>query len=286
MSSDKKNSNKTTIFDGDVESVTTETKDGRKSKNLSLTIKQGAAAKKTKVQVWLGDSSEGTDDVGISLKLEKRNMTCPDINTMQIQQQDKATPAPRNVHSLSLYQTQSTTRKSFLGELKNILTFNKKQDDSPLQDAPSAHVTVEKEFEKENKKVALQNRRKQVFQNPEEPENNDLSTFSTVGVTINKLQASLKKWKIKKNTEEVRDTIAVNVHHQKILDDWNDKMQTEIPFPLQIIMKEEALEITTRVHHMYKSMLGSKHTLTKEAEHHNVLIMQSLYVPDIKPNKD
>ena len=97
---------------------------------------------------------------------------------------------------------------------------------------------------------------------------------------------SLKKWKIKKNTEEVRDTIAVNIHHQKILDDWNDKMQTEIPFPLQIIMKEEALAITTRVHQMYKSMLGSKHTLTKEAEHHNVLIMQSLYVPDIKPNKD
>ena len=186
MSSDK-NSNKT-IFNKDVESVTTQSKDGKKSKNLSLTINQGAAARKTKVQVWLDDdSSDNTDHVGISLNLEKRNMTCPDINPLKIQQ-DKVTPAPRNVHSLSLYQTQSSTRKSFLGELKNILTFNKKQDDTSAQDglsaAPSGHVTVEKEYEKENKKVALQNRRKQVFQNPEEPENNELSTFSTVGVTV------------------------------------------------------------------------------------------------------
>lgn len=93
---------------------------------------------------------------------------------------------------------------------------------------------------------------------------------------------SLKKWKIKKNTEVVRDTIAVNKHHQKILDDCADRLQTEIPFPLHIIMKEEALMISNCVHQMYKSMLGSKHKLTKEAQKHIVYLQQSMYVPDVK----
>ena len=95
---------------------------------------------------------------------------------------------------------------------------------------------------------------------------------------------SLKKWKIKKNTKVIRDTIAVNKHHQKMLDECADRLQTEIPFPLHIIMKEESLLIISRVHQMYTSMLGSKHKLTKETEKHMIYLQQSTYVPDYKPS--
>jgi len=266
-----------------------------KTKNLNVNLNQGWS-KKTKVRVWIDDDADN-DSVGISVNLNKRHNTCPNINQAS---QYVSTLASTTGRNLSLPNS-ANTRKSFFGELKSLLTFNKKQDGLPpgesttsffQQEDPTTQgqiIVIEKEFDKENKKVALQNRRKQVFQKQDDAGEGSSTEeppigLAAVGTTVNKLQMSLKKWKIKKNTKVIRDTIAVNKHHQKMLDECADRLQTEIPFPLHIIMKEESLLIINRVYQMYTSMLGSKHKLTKETEKHIIYLQQSTYVPDYKPS--
>lgn len=141
-----------------------------KSKNLNVNLNQGWS-KKTKVKVWIDDDADN-DSVGISVNLNKRHNTCPNINQPS---QYASTLTSTTARNMSL-PNNPNTRKSFFGELKSLLTFNKKQDGLPTtgesttsffqheDPATKGRIIIEKEFDKENKKVALQNRRKQVFQ--------------------------------------------------------------------------------------------------------------------------
>lgn len=198
----------------------------------------------------------------------------------------------RNVPSLN--SPNNTVRKSFFGELKNLLTFKRKDDQQTLQtddknDGPS-NMNLhddggsENEREKQNPHQQLV-RRKQIFesQGDKEKDSNKVDeNMATVTSKINTLQMSIKKWKNKKNTElkQERDSIAMNVYHQKLLDECVERLQTEVPYPLHIVIKEEALLVATKTHGMYKSMLGSKHKITKEAESHIAYLSQTMYKPE------
>ena len=163
-----------------------------KSKSINVNIDQGWS-KKTKVSLWLpDDDSNDNDSLGISVNLNTRHNTCPNIN----EPSQFSRTLVNTGRNMSL-PTAATPRKSLLGELKTFLTFNKKPDDtneSSQQDNEStslptgAKVTISKEFDRENKKVALQNRRKQVFQKQDDGNggegSSDTSNLAAVGGTV------------------------------------------------------------------------------------------------------
>ena len=158
-----------------------------KSKNLNVNLDQGWS-KKTKVKLWI-DDHVNNDSVGISVNLNKRHNTCPNIN--QASQYANTLSGSTTGRNMSL-PTGSNSRKSFLGELKSLLTFNKKQDGLPGESTTSTlqqedfttkgRVVIEKEFDKENKKVALQNRRKQVFKKQDDDGEGSSTEEPTLGL--------------------------------------------------------------------------------------------------------
>lgn len=127
------------------------------SKNTNINLDQ-ELSKKTEVKVGIEDDAESDENDSIGINQNKINFTSPDTNRVS-QHPSPMTSTGRNM-SFS-----HVKRKSFLGELKNLLTFNKKQDDLLEESMPSfIHQNDPTANEFENKKVALQNRRKQVFQ--------------------------------------------------------------------------------------------------------------------------
>ena len=80
-----------------------------------------------------------------------------------------------------------------------------------------------------------------------------------------------------KSNEQKRETIAKNPEHQKLLDEMENRFRTEVPHPLELVIKEEALQVSIKTMQMYRSMLGNKHQLTKEAQEHINRIKVSLY---------
>ena len=159
-----------------------------KSKNLNVNLDQGWS-KKTKVKLWIDDNANN-DSVGISVNLNKRHNTCPNIN--QTSQYANTLAGSTTGRNMSLPTGSSNSRKSFLGELKSLLTFNKKQDGLPGESTTSilqqedfttkGRIVIEKEFDKENKKVALQNRRKQVFQKQDDDGEGSSTEEPTLGL--------------------------------------------------------------------------------------------------------
>jgi len=204
--------------------------------------------------------------------LNKRHKTSPNItrnlNENSFSINKNTTP------SVMLLPAKTTPRKSFFGELKDKLTFKKKNE-------------VEEDSEKNSatyQSRAVRGRRKaDFFETEEDPVAltgiADVAGLITVTNKVNTLQNSIKKWKLLKATEQKRETIATNSEHQKILDEALERFHTEVPHPLQIVIKEEALQIVTKTMTMYKSMLGSKHQLTKEANQHITHIKLILQEP-------
>jgi len=142
----------------------------------NLPLEQGTTASSDSVDIG----------VGAMERFQKRHNTCPQISPLVTNQ--PVHPSPRDTQSLSL--PQSNTRKSFFGELRNLLTFSNKKKEEPesetLRDQIASGSSIEKGHEKENKKVALQNRRKQVFQSQEDDATSETSNvdFTVVGSTV------------------------------------------------------------------------------------------------------
>ena len=165
-------------------------------KTKSINVNLSPWPKKTKVGVLL-DDNKYNDSVGIGVNPNTRHNTCQDIN--QPSQFAESMANLTTGRRLSLSASTNSTRKSFLGEIKSRLSFNKKQEGLPGEPSssqqqqqdenssiPCDRVLVVKEFEKENKKLALplQGRRKQVFQKQENGSDNgnasNLPSFTTV----------------------------------------------------------------------------------------------------------
>lgn len=228
-------------------------------------------AKYSMASIWLTNKDDETNDNRV------RSNTFPLIASTNTNLATEPAVQVRNMPSLSL--PDNTVRKSFFGELKNLLTFKKKEDQI-VQDNKDSDLNNLNEQELGKKANPHQQiaRRKPIFENQADKEKVE-ENLAKVSNKINTLQMSIKKWKNKKNTEltQERDSIAMNVYHQKLLDDSVERLQTEVPYPLHIVIKEEALLIATKTHLMYKSMLGSKHKLTKEAESHIAYLTQTTY---------
>ena len=196
----------------------------------------------------------------------------------------------------------SSPRKSFLGEIMNILSFNKKKVDPEPESVQgnSAHV---KQRIPANDSLSRGKRRAEFFGNTNKqyPLSKEIkgksfasisknktavdiklpktspSKLMEIANTVNTLQMSIKKWKLMKSNEQKRETIAKNPEHQKLLDEMENRFRTEVPHPLQLVIKEEALQVSVKTMQMYRSMLGNKHQLTKEAQEHINRIKVSLY---------
>lgn len=212
------------------------------------------------------------------------NTNHPIINIDNLHSRKKSFPVtlPSSARSGSLSVSQHGNRKSFFGELKNFLTFKKKSDSvAPEDDENEDGKLAENGNEMVLNALPSGRRKAEIFEKEVEeqtvtPQEKNLSQ---VARKANTLQMSIKKWKLMKSVEAPRETIAVNPIHQKYLDDAVDRLKIEVPRPLEIIINEEALMIVTKTMQMYKSMLGSKHKLTKEAEEHMKMLKLSVKEP-------
>ena len=187
----------------------------------------------------------------------------------------------------------SSPRKSFLGEIMNILSFNKKKAD-PEPESGQGNSDV-KQRVPANDSLSRGKRRAEFFgnTNKQDPMTKEIkgnkavvgnklpkaspSKLMEIRNTVNTLQMSIKKWKLMKSNEQKRETIAKNPEHQKLLDEMENRFRTEVPHPLELVIKEEALQVSIKTMQMYRSMLGNKHQLTKEAQEHINRIKVSLY---------
>ena len=188
----------------------------------------------------------------------------------------------------------NSPRKSFLGEIMNILSFNKKKAD-PESECVQGNSTDVKQRMPANNLLSRGKRRAEFFgsTNKQDPITKEIkgnkaavgnklpkaspSKLMEITNTVNTLQMSIKKWKLMKSNEQKRETIAKNPEHQKLLDEMENRFRTEVPHPLQLVIKEEALQVSVKTMQMYRSMLGNKHQLTKEAQEHINRIKVSLY---------
>ena len=188
----------------------------------------------------------------------------------------------------------NSPRKSFLGEIMNILSFNKKKAD-PEPECVQGNSTDVKQRMPANDLLSRGKRRAEFFgsTNKQDPIMKEIkgnkaavgnklpkaspSKLMEITNTVNTLQMSIKKWKLMKSSEQKRETIAKNPEHQKLLDEMENRFRTEVPHPLQLVIKEEALQVSVKTMQMYRSMLGNKHQLTKEAQEHINRIKVSLY---------
>ena len=188
----------------------------------------------------------------------------------------------------------NSPRKSFLGEIMNILSFSKKKAD-PEPECVQGNSTDVKQRMPANDLLSRGKRRAEFFgsTNKQDPITKEIkgnkaavgnklpkaspSKLMEITNTVNTLQMSIKKWKLMKSSEQKRETIAKNPEHQKLLDEMENRFRTEVPHPLQLVIKEEALQVSVKTMQMYRSMLGNKHQLTKEAQEHINRIKVSLY---------
>ena len=174
-------------------------KDNKLSKDISMTTIEDVNKKQEKQDldrgcddkpnlnlpsVYQDTISSNTGSVGVGMsaidRFHKRHNTCPQISPLVTNRPGH--PSPRDTKSLSL--PQSNTRKSFFGELRNLLTFNKKKEELDSGESQGDQTAILDGGEKENKKVALQNRRKQVFQSQEDETETSNVDFTTVGSTV------------------------------------------------------------------------------------------------------
>ena len=64
--------------------------------------------------------------------------------------------------------------------------------------------------------------------------------------------------------------------HKQLLELVTDQAQSEIPWQIHQLVRREAVDIVGRTHDAYKSMLGSKHEMTKQAATQLKLLEQQL----------
>lgn len=94
-----------------------------------------------------------------------------------------------------------------------------------------------------------------------------------------KLKQSIKVWRMMKASENMMklDTIANDSEHQGIIDEITRRGDTEIPIPLQLEIKNEALAIVSKTRQLYKGILRDKNQLTKDAIKRERELILNLY---------
>ena len=174
-----------------------------------------------------------------------------------------------------------TQRKSFFGDIMNFFKkkpeSSKKDEDDGLSNKSTEDVSL-KSRSRRKAESYLNNESLLSKNEPQDTSKKTADHFSRVTT----LQMSIKKWKIQQATEKKpRESIARDENHQAILDEALERLQTEVPRPLEMIINEEAALVVNKTVQMYRSMLGTKHKMTKEAEDHAKYINSLIREPKL-----